>query len=150
MTTLDASERGLLDTAVLLSTLALAETIPDGVTRRDQFIIARQGATIHVLFEAPRWVDQLAATIGTKAFNVALDEAEAPQMFGRAYVRLHVGPKGAVKLVSYSIPSRVASAFRRNRTARARIDVSAAVRLRDAHGLALNQLGRTEYEPALA
>ena len=147
---LEASERRLLDTAVLLSTLATSETIPDGVTRRDQFILGRAGPTIHVLFEPPRWADQLAATIGTKAFTVALDDADAPQMFGRAYVRLHVAPKGAVKLVSYCVPSRVASAFRRNRTPRARIDVNGAVRLAAAHGMAVNQLGRAEYEPAAA
>ena len=143
---INAHEKRLLDTAVLIATHATKIEVPQGVTTNGDYMIIRRGPLIYILFAPRKWCRQLRETLGNRAFITAVTEqgGPEPQTFSRAYVQIHAPAKGIPKLLRYYVPERIRHVFSRDRTARMRIDIASAERLDTTYGTMSNKIGRPE------
>ena len=137
-------ENRLLDCAVLIATHAINNTIPDGISHQGDYMTLRKGPHVWVFYAVHKWSRQLIATIGEKAFAVAVFEGTHPQTFARAAVQVYIPAKSPPKLLKFYIAERIRHAFVRDRTARMRMDVSQAQRLPALYGGTVNKMGRTQ------
>jgi hypothetical protein len=131
----------MLFAAQKIADLLFAEPIEDGLSFREDMVIARKGSQVIALFSPHLWAMRMFAMISQAAAVTAVFDAPSPQLFGRGFIRVDL--RGSrPSLVGYAISARTQFELRRIKVPAAPLDTNKARPVPSIHGQGVNQLWR--------